>query len=275
MRGNGWRAVARLLFLVVCLGLGLGPSAVAAAPPTVTFPSQFNTTLRPDQGFKFVVRIQTDPGATIQSWAFLVNGVDVTRDFEAAIASGAVQTTIERDAEADVRTYTVPQISLSTGQYQVRLTVTSPGTAAGVGLWSVTVSPDARTLSPAQEAFLADHGKPDYLLITFETTPQRRVETWIYYTFSVVSTYTFHDGTQVRPFSTVGAPRLLKPAQLDPAAFRRNMTLTDLVQVHGAPASLPPSSTPSGAPKVYFFRDQGFSASFLDDTLHTIQAIDR
>jgi len=157
MRGNGWRAVARLLFLVVCLGLGLGPSAVAAAPPTVTFPSQFNTTLRPDQGFKFVVRIQTDPGATIQSWAFLVNGVDVTRDFEAAIASGAVQTTIERDAEADVRTYTVPQISLSTGQYQVRLTVTSPGTAAGVGLWSVTVSPDARTLSPAQEAFLADH----------------------------------------------------------------------------------------------------------------------
>lgn len=236
-----------------------------SAQPVVSFSPLSNTTVSPGQLFDFSIRIDFGPGGVLQSGSILLDGVDVTALFAAAINSGAVQV----NRVGSVTTLTVPGVSFpQPGQHQVEVRVNTT-TGPTIGLWSVTVSSGTATLSPYQQSIIATHGNPDYWTITFNTAPQRREESWSY--LGIQKIFTFHDGEYVDEAILVAKGGGPKPPRLSPSGFTRNMTLATFTSRFGMAQS---STTPKSNLTSYHFVSSGVLAGFLGSTLVNVTTVD-
>jgi hypothetical protein len=161
---------------------------------------------------------------------------------------------------------------------QWRVEIYNGITLAATDTFTISGPPPRYTFSADQQDLIENNGNPDYLIIAFNSTPQRREETWVY--AKLKKMYVFWDGLRLQVKSAVfNRAAYSKPPALDPSLFTEDTKLPDLVQLLGGnytSVDQPSLDKVIGMLnlKIYYFSDKGLYVAFLDDTLVSVQTID-
>ncbi len=143
---------------------------------------------------------------------------------------------------------------------------------------AINLMPPSYTFSDDQKNLIVKFGNPQYLIIVFNSDPERREETWTYAALGKM--YLFWDGVQVGEQSITVDPILYaKPPSIDPSLFAKQTKPYDVIKTLGNDYTITNASSldPEFATldfNTYYFKDKGVLASFIGETLAVVQTND-
>ncbi|MBI5102691.1 MAG: hypothetical protein HZB33_12785 [Nitrospirae bacterium] len=262
----------------------VGPVSLAGTPPGTYYIAVKAYNGNQESAYSNEIAVTIAPEAAVpapQNLRFTLNGDIITIDWDTV--SGAAGYKAGLGVQSG--NYAAPaDLGNITRVGPVSLAGTPPGTyyiavkAYNGNQESAYSNEIAVTISADQNALIEANGNPDYLMILFNSDPQRREEIWVY--TKLRQTHLFWDGRRIKEQSMTPGPSLyFNPPFVTPSLFTKDTQITDLVRLFGSNYSVVELSSIdpefSGINfKTYFFKDKGVNASFYDDRLVVVQSDD-